>query len=63
MTPATAVSLIEGTIDADSQEQVIEAWQYLIDTGIILHLQGSTYRMAQQLIDAGICIEPPKDVT
>jgi hypothetical protein len=51
----TAVGIAEGFIEADSEEQVIEAWQLLIDTGMAWQLQGFFGRTAQHLIDNGIC--------
>lgn len=51
----TAVGIAEGFIEADSEEQVIEAWQLLIDTGMAWQLQGFFGRTAQSLIDNGIC--------
>ena len=36
----TACGLAEGLIEADSEEQVIEAWRYLHDTGVAYSLQG-----------------------
>lgn len=51
----TAVGIAEGFIEADSEEQVIEAWQKLIDTGMAWQLQGWFGRQAMSLIDAGIC--------
>jgi hypothetical protein len=50
----TAINLIEGLEDAEEFE-VIEAWQYLIDTGIVWSLQGYYGRTAQALINEGIC--------
>ena len=51
----TATGLAEGFIEADNEEQVIEAWQHLIDTGLAWRLQGWFGRTAQQLIENGVC--------
>ena len=53
----TATGLAEGFIQADSEEQVIEAWQHLIDTGLCWQLQGFFGRTARQLINDGICTQ------
>ena len=50
----TAVGIAEGFIDADSDEQIVEAWQLLHDTGLAYQLQGSFGRMAYELIERGI---------
>ena len=50
----TATGLAEGFIEAESEEEIIEAWQYLHDTGIAYTLQGWFGRTAQQLIQDGI---------
>ena len=49
----TAVAIAEGMQDADDEE-TLDAYQYLVDTGIIWKLQGSFGRVAQHLIDAGM---------
>ena len=49
-----AVGLAEGFIEAESQEQVIEAWQYLHDSGHAYKLQGWFGRTAQALLEEGI---------
>jgi hypothetical protein len=49
----TAVAIAEGMQDADDEE-MLDAYQYLVDTGIIWKLQGSFGRVAQHLIDAGL---------
>lgn len=50
----TAISLIEGLEEAEEFE-IIEAWQYLIDTGIVWSLQGFYGRTAHDLIATGVC--------
>jgi hypothetical protein len=50
-----AVGIAEGFVDCDDEERIIEAWQHLIDTGLVWTLQGSFGRMAKSLIDAGVC--------
>ena len=49
----TATGLAEGFIDADSEDQVIEAWQYLHDTGLAYRLQGWFGRTARHLVEMG----------
>lgn len=51
----TAVCLIEGDIIAD-EASVLDAWQHLVDTGIVWKLQGSYGRMAADLIDTGLIV-------
>ncbi len=53
----TATGLAEGFIEAESEEQIIEAWQYLVDTGLAWSLQGSFGKTAIQLIESGIIKE------
>jgi hypothetical protein len=53
----TAIGLAEGFIEAQSEDEVIKAWQYLIDTGMAWSLQGWFGRTARDLIDQGICTE------
>ena len=53
----TAVGLAEGFIEAESEEQIIEAWQYLHDTGLAYRLQGWFGRTARNLINEGIIYE------
>jgi hypothetical protein len=56
MTDFTAAMIAEGMIPADEEIQ-IEAWQYLIDTGLAWRLQGSFGRGAMAMIEAGHCQE------
>ena len=53
----TAVGLAEGFIEAESKEQIIEAWQYLHDTNLAYKLQGWFGRIARDLINEGIIKE------
>ena len=61
MNTFTAVGIAEGFIESDSEDQQIEAWQTLIDSGLAWRLQGWFGRTAQRLIDDGICSPPTKD--
>ena len=49
-----ATGIAEGWIETESEEQVINAWQYLVDTGLVWQLQGSFGRTANSLIEQGI---------
>ena len=49
----------EGQITQD--EEIIELFQHLIDTGTCWHLEGHYHRVAATLIEAGL-IKPPKQV-
>ena len=57
----TAVGIAEGFIDADSQEQQIEAWQFLVDTGLAWQLQGWFGRTATALIEQGVINAPEEN--
>ena len=54
MTVYNAIGLAEGFIEADSEEHVIEAWQYLLDVGLVWQLQGWFGRTAVAMIKDGI---------
>ena len=56
LTTYRAVGLAEGFIEG-TEEQIIEAWQYLHDTGLAYELQGWFGRTAQELIQEGIINE------
>lgn len=55
MNQFTAIGIAEGFIEADAEEQVIEAWQILIDTGLAWQLPGYFGRQAAALIEQGVC--------
>ena len=54
----TAIGIAEGFVEAETEEQVIEAWQHLIDTGMAWSLQGWFGRTAMHLIEEGHCTPP-----
>ena len=49
-----AVMIAEG-VDPANEEEEIEAWQHLIDSGLAWSLQGWFGRNASNLIEQGIC--------
>lgn len=54
----TAIGIAEGFIEAETEEQIISAWQHLVDTGLAWQLQGWFGRTAQRLIEDGIITAP-----
>ena len=56
ITDYQAVGLAEG-FEEGTEEQVIEAWQRLHDTGLAYKLQGWFGRTAQSLIQEGVINE------
>lgn len=62
MTTTDAVFLVTGKFESTSyaiedinKDTVLEAWQLLIDTGLVWQLQGKFGRQAQRLIEDGYC--------
>jgi hypothetical protein len=54
MTPYRAVAVAEGFEEAESEEETVAAWQFLVDTGMAWTLQGFFGRTAEALIEAGV---------
>lgn len=52
-----AVGIAEGFIEAESDEQVIAAWQHLHNSGLAYQLHGAFGRTARDLLAAGIIID------
>jgi hypothetical protein len=55
MTDYEAVGICEGMTEPENEEQYIEAWQHLINTGLAWTLQGWFGRRAVEMIEAGYC--------
>tara|TARA_R110002073_G_scaffold55206_3_gene141620 strand:+ start:395 stop:607 length:213 start_codon:yes stop_codon:yes gene_type:complete len=53
MEPMEAIGIAEGFVENDSEEKYIEAWQFLLDTGMVWSLQGWFGRTAVAMIEAG----------
>tara|TARA_R100001143_G_C3294011_1_gene102547 strand:+ start:241 stop:465 length:225 start_codon:yes stop_codon:yes gene_type:complete len=70
MNDLQAIQIIEGmhdlelicSLSAESENQIIEAYQHLVDTGTVWHLQGSYARTAVQLLETGHVIKNYKGV-
>lgn len=55
MTDLDAIMLIEDAEGENDEDEIIEAWQHLINTGTVWSLQGFYGRTAANLISEGIC--------
>jgi len=58
MDACTAVMIVEGVDEVETEAEYIEAAQVLIDTGLAWSLQGFFGRTCKNLIDAGLCTLP-----
>ena len=53
-----ATMIAEGVEEVETEEEYIEAWQHLIDTGLAWQLQGFFGRTAMAMVEAGHCSLP-----
>ena len=58
LTNFEATMIAEGEQEPESDEQYIQAWQQLIDTGLAWQLQGFFGRTASVMIQNGLCYMP-----
>ena len=59
MTTYDAVMIAEGVYEGDT-DQMQEAWQMIVDTGLAWSLQGWCGREATRLIEAGVIMPFPR---
>lgn len=53
-----AVMICEGVTEAQDEEEYIQAWQTLLDHGIVWQLQGWYQRYAIDLLNRGVLVHP-----
>ena len=58
MNTMRAISVLEGMEPCEDYEEIVEAWQFLINNGVCWQLQGQYGRAAMQMIEAGLCTLP-----
>ena len=68
LTILEAIERIESDIDPNEDEdelahdRLLEAWQYLLDTGVVWNLQGSYQRHVIYLLECGYLDSPPTNL-
>lgn len=57
-----AILICEGVQTPQDEQEYIEAWQYLLDSGTIWKLQGWYQRQAMDMLNEGILVHPANSV-
>jgi|TARA_B110000495_G_scaffold168989_1_gene156173 hypothetical protein len=57
MTDFEAIGYAEGFLEPAGKEEILAAWQHLVNTGLAWKLQGWFGRNAQRMIEEGIINE------
>lgn len=60
MTPLEAIMIVEGDNPTDDEEDIREAWQALVDTGLAWRLQGYFGRTVHDLLQKGFIHPYPR---
>jgi hypothetical protein len=55
-----AVGIAEGFIESSGEAETLEAWQFLVDSGLAWQLQGFFGRTATVLIERGLITAPAR---
>ena len=50
----SATMIAEGVQEPETEDQYYEAWQHLVDTGVVWQLQGWFGRTAADMIESGL---------
>jgi len=58
VSPLDAVLICEGVREAEDEQEYLDAWQTLLDTGIVWQLQGWYQRNVIDLLNQGLLTHP-----
>ena len=49
-----ALGIVEGLVEADDENEVLEAWEFILRSGAYLTLPGRIGRQCAQLVEEGL---------
>ena len=55
MTSYRALAIAEGFVEAEDEDEMVAAWQRLIDSGLSWTSHGTIGRQAAAMIEEGLC--------